>query len=77
MQTTCSGTTRAITVNGQSLESGAYTLAALLEELALKGAPPDHLVAEVDGVIIKPEDFALTPIRGGERIELVRFVGGG
>ena len=74
MQTTFSGATRAITVNGQSLESGADTLATLLEELSLKGAP---LVAEVDGVIIKPEDFALAPIRGGERIELVRFVGGG
>ena len=74
MQTTCSGAPRAVTVNGQSLESRADTLSVLLEELSLKGAP---LVAEVDGVIIKPEDFALTPIRGGERIELVRFVGGG
>ena len=74
MQTTFSGATRVITVNGQSLESGAETLLALLEELSLKGVP---LVAEVDGTIIKPEDFVLTPIRGGECIELVRFVGGG
>ena len=74
MQTTFSGATHAITVNGQSLESSAGTLLALLEELSLKGVP---LVAEVDGAIIKPEDFALTTIRGGERIELVRFVGGG
>ena len=74
MQTTCSGASRAIMVNGQSLESDANTLDILLEELSLKGIP---LVAEVDGNIIKPEDFVLTPIRGGERIELVRFVGGG
>ena len=74
MQTTLSGAMRALTVNGKSLESGADTLLALLEELSLKDTP---LVAEVDGAIIKPEDFALTPIRGGEIIELVRFVGGG
>ena len=74
MQTTFSGASRAITVNGQSLESGADTLEALLEELSLKGV---SLVAEVDGNIIKPDEFALTPIRGGECIELVRFVGGG
>jgi thiamine biosynthesis protein ThiS len=74
MQTIFSGAPRAITVNGQSLESAADTLEALLEELSLKGTP---LVAEVDGNIIRAEDFALTPIRGGERIELVRFVGGG
>ncbi|MCL1940261.1 MAG: sulfur carrier protein ThiS [Desulfovibrionaceae bacterium] len=74
MQTTVPGVSRAVTVNGQDLKTGADTLEALLEELVLKGSP---LVAEVDGSIIKPEDFALTPIRGGERIELVRFVGGG
>jgi sulfur carrier protein len=56
------------------MESCADTLEALLEELSLKETP---LVAEVDGTIIKPENFALTPIRSGECIELVRFVGGG
>lgn len=74
MNMTLPGAVRAVTVNGQARETAAHTLEALLEELSLKGAP---VVAEVDGAIIKPEEFAATPIRGGQRIELVRFVGGG
>lgn len=74
MQASSCGAARAITVNGQTMESAATTLEALLEEHSLKGVP---LVAEINGAIVKQEDFAATPIQGGDRIELVRFVGGG
>lgn len=74
MQTFSPGARSAIIVNGQAMESVATTLEALLEELSLKGAP---LVAEVNGTIIQQADFAATPVQGGDRIELVRFVGGG
>ncbi|MCP4644479.1 MAG: thiamine biosynthesis protein ThiS, partial [bacterium] len=34
-------------------------------------------VAEIDGVIVRPEAFARTQLTDGQTIELVRFVGGG
>jgi len=34
-------------------------------------------VVEIDGVIVRPEAFADTPLTEGQTIELVRFVGGG
>ena len=74
MQSMPCGAARVITVNGRTMESAATTLEALLEECSLKGA---SLVAEINGFIIKQEDFAATLVQGGDHIELVRFVGGG
>ena len=74
MSTTSQGAPRAVTVNGETRETAAGALDNLLEELSLTGIP---IVAEVNGKIVKPEDFAATPIDAGDRIELVRFVGGG
>lgn len=69
-----SGKTQSLTVNGKVMESPAATLEALLEDLFLQGQP---LVAEVNGVIVKQENFAATALQNGDSIELVRFVGGG
>lgn len=49
-------------------------LADLLRQLGLDAAT---VVAEVDGQIVQRTEFALTPLRRGQSIELVRFVGGG
>jgi thiamine biosynthesis protein ThiS len=35
------------------------------------------VVAEINGKIIAREDFSQTQVSPGQRIELVRFVGGG
>ncbi|OHB55670.1 MAG: thiamine biosynthesis protein ThiS [Planctomycetes bacterium GWF2_50_10] len=50
------------------------SLGALLEQLGVDAAT---VVAEVDGVIIERAKFGSTVLRGGENIELIRFVGGG
>jgi thiamine biosynthesis protein ThiS len=50
------------------------TLFALLEKLGIGTAT---VVAEVDGRIVTPEEFARTEIRDGQTIELVKFMGGG
>jgi len=50
------------------------TLGKLLEQLDLE---PYTMVAEIDGQIIEPQNFARTPLHDGQSIELVRFVGGG
>lgn len=65
-------------VNGKEMswEDGQMpgTLAKLLEELGIEAAT---VVAEVDGQIIERKKFSETEPADGQRIELVRFVGGG
>ena len=63
-----------LTVNGNAMAVQAETLADLLRHLALDAAA---VVAEVNGAIVPRENFALHPLKNGDSIELVRFVGGG
>ena len=50
------------------------TLIELLKQLDIHQAT---VVAEINGKIIAREDFANTRVSPGQKIELVRFVGGG
>ncbi len=50
------------------------TLIELLKQLDINQAT---VVAEINGKIIAREDFSQTQLSSGQRIELVRFVGGG
>lgn len=50
------------------------TLIELLKQLDIHQAT---VVAEINGKIIAREDFSQTQVSLGQRIELVRFVGGG
>ena len=50
------------------------TLIELLKQLGINQAT---VVAEINGKIIAREDFSKTQVSPGQRIELVRFVGGG
>lgn len=52
----------------------AGTLAAVLEEAGLAGRP---VAVEVDGQIVPRGRFHERLLEGGERIEIVTFVGGG
>lgn len=50
------------------------TLANLIDSLHLDSG---KLVAEVNGELVKRDDFASRALSNGDQIELVRFVGGG
>lgn len=50
------------------------TLIDLLKQLDINQAT---VVAEVNGKIIEKQNFSQTQLSSGQRIELVRFVGGG
>ncbi len=50
------------------------TLIELLKQLDINQAT---VVAEINGKIVAREDFSQTRVSPGQRIELVRFVGGG
>lgn len=64
-----------ITLNGDPREVGEErTLPALLAEL---GAAAEHVAVEHNGEIVERADFARVVLRAGDRLEIVRFVGGG
>jgi thiamine biosynthesis protein ThiS len=69
---------KTLQINGQLRQFAPQempaTLSALLEKLGIGAAT---VVAEVDGMIVRPEEFARTEVRDGQTIELIKFMGGG
>ena len=64
-----------ITVNGQqhSIENES-SLEGIIRGLVKDCA---RVIAEHNGAIVKKDNWAATPVRDGDKIELVSFVGGG
>ena len=64
-----------VAINGEirSIPHG-LTILRLLESLELD---PARVAVELDRRIVKPHDWAATPLAGGARLEIVQFVGGG
>ena len=62
----CNGTSR-------SLKAGT-SLSTLLESLNL---PAGNLVIEINQQIIQPDEYETLELGDGDRVELIRFVGGG
>ena len=64
-----------ITLNGEIRDVGdGTTVAGLLKDL---GFPTEGVVVEINGTIIDRTQFEYTKFSEGDRVELVRFVGGG
>lgn len=63
-----------LTINGQLEPLAPCTLAELV---ARKGLDSRSLVVELNGTIIKQEQWPQIPLAGGDRLELLSFVGGG
>lgn len=65
----------AIIVNGKQDTVGPGT--SIGEYLALKKIDPAVAVVEINGSIVKREDFDKTVLNGNDAVEVLRFVGGG
>lgn len=61
-------------VNGRTVRTEADTVLELVRELLLEGKP---IAAERNGEVVARAKWAETPLRAGDRIEFVQFVGGG
>jgi thiamine biosynthesis protein ThiS len=51
-----------------------FTLAALIESLNMK---PDRVAVELNRDIVPRDRWPETPLKEGDRLEIVHFVGGG
>ena len=64
-------------INGVEKQFPAGLPKTLAELLAQLNTNAETVVAEIDGQIIKSEDFDKKELCSGQNIELVRFVPGG
>jgi sulfur carrier protein len=64
-----------IVVNGQSrqVEAG-LTIERILDSLKIENR---NLAVEYNGNFLEPDDLGWTLVQPGDRLEIVRFVGGG
>jgi sulfur carrier protein len=63
-----------LVINGSKLALDVHTIQEVIEHYGLLGKP---IVVEVDGDVLKADEWASTIVRPLMQIELVHFVGGG
>jgi len=63
-----------LTINGESCAVSADSLSALINELGMK---PDRVAVELNREIVPRDQWPQTPLKDGDRLEVVHFVGGG
>ena len=63
-----------LTINGEAKDPAVTTLAGLVESLGIK---PDRVAIELNHEIVPRGEWAETPLKDGDRLEIVHFVGGG
>ena len=67
-----------ITVNGESKDLTSKDKKNSLKSLITQfGYHPQLIVIELNGLIIKPEEWNQTTIKDGDCLEIVTIVGGG
>jgi sulfur carrier protein len=57
-----------------SAPGALFTLATLIESLAMKS---DRVAVELNRDIVPRDRWSQTPLKDGDRLEIVHFVGGG
>jgi thiamine biosynthesis protein ThiS len=64
-----------IIVNGKDKHVEDNTILGGL--ISAQDINPEHVVAAVNDRIVMPPDYSSTPLREGDRVDLMTFVGGG
>lgn len=63
-----------IKLNGKEKLVEEKLLSKLLEELNIK---PNTIAIEINGTILSKEDISSHQLNDGDKVELIRFMGGG
>lgn len=61
-------------INGENRFVSADTLSALVEQLGMK---PDRVAIELNREIVPRDRWSQSPLKDGDQLEIVHFVGGG
>ena len=61
-------------INGEERQSQADTVAALVEQLGMKG---DRVAVELNREIVPRTEWPQAALKEGDKLEIVHFVGGG
>jgi sulfur carrier protein len=61
-------------INGTEKDIAADNVAALIDGLAAKG---DRVAVELNGDIVPRAKWPESPLKDGDKLEIVHFVGGG
>lgn len=61
-------------INGEKREVAAATLIQLIEQLGLKS---DRVAIELNREIVPRDRWLQSPLKDGDQLEIVHFVGGG
>ena len=64
-----------VTINGASKQlAGPQNLSEIVHSLCKQ---PKHVITELNGTIVPCDQWAQTPLKDGDALEVVTFVGGG
>ena len=63
-----------LTINGETRVLHAETLGALVEQLGMRS---DRVAIELNREIVSRDRWSATPLKDGDQLEIVHFVGGG
>lgn len=63
-----------VAINGEPRDVAAANVAELVAELGMKA---DRVAVELNRAIAPRDTWAATPLREGDALEIVHFVGGG
>jgi sulfur carrier protein len=61
-------------INGEQRQLEVTTLSTLVEQLGMKA---DRVAVELNREIVPRDAWPQTPLRDGDKLEIVHFVGGG
>lgn len=61
-------------INGEKRGVAAENLSLLVEQLGMK---PDRVAIELNREIVPRDRWAQSPLKDGDQLEIVHFVGGG
>lgn len=65
---------KTLTINGAEQRLGADTVEGMVEELDL---PAPLVLVELNGLALRKSEWGETPLRDGDRIEILRIAAGG
>lgn len=63
-----------VSINGEEKDVAAANVADLIAQLGVK---PDRVAVELNRDIVPRDRWPSTPLRDGDKLEIVHFVGGG